>query len=140
MADLKSQGKNVAAKEVYSDLDMNFTAHPITGDITIKKDSDAIKQSVKNIMLTNYYERPFKPGFGGNLTSKLFELNTDRGIRRVGESLSKTITTFEPRVENVTIRIDEDKFDTNTLDVSVSYSIKNGVRDQSVKIAVTRVR
>ena len=60
MANLKSQGKNVAAKEVYADLDMNFTPHPITGDLTIKKDTDAIKQSIKNIMLTNYYERKKK--------------------------------------------------------------------------------
>jgi len=140
MKDVKNNASTVATSNLYSDLDLLFQPHPVTGDVTRKTDVASIKRAVRNIVLTNAYERPFKPGFGGNLTSKLFELNTDRGIRRVGESLSKTITTFEPRVENVTIRIDEDKFDTNTLDVSVSYSIKNGVKDQSVKIAVTRVR
>ena len=91
MADLKSQGKNVAAKEVYADLDMNFKAHPITGDLTIKKDSDAIKQSIKNIMLTNYYERPFKPSLGGGFRDLLFALDTERRVKRAQRKIKKTM-------------------------------------------------
>lgn len=140
MKDVKNNASRVATDNLYSDLDLLFQAHPVTGDVTRKTDIASIKRAVKNIVLTNAYERPFKPGFGGNLTNKLFELNTDRGIRRVASTLGETITTFEPRVENVVIRIDEDKFDENTLSVTVSYNVKNGVKDQSVKIAVTRVR
>ena len=54
-----NKSKNVAIKEAYKDLDINFLAHPITGDVTTKTDSDAVKRAVKNIVLTNYYERPF---------------------------------------------------------------------------------
>ena len=94
MANLKSQGKNVAAKEVYADLDMNFTPHPITGDLTIKKDTDAIKQSIKNIMLTNYYERPFKPALGGGFRELLFALDTERRVKRAQRKIAVvTVTT-----------------------------------------------
>ena len=65
---------NTAIKNEYSDLDILFTAHPISGDVTTKKDSDAVKRSVRNILLTNNYERPFKPNFGANLRAMLFEL------------------------------------------------------------------
>ena len=48
-----NKGKNVAIKEAYKDLDLNFMAHPITGDVTTKSDSEAVKRAVKNIVLTN---------------------------------------------------------------------------------------
>ena len=52
---VKPNSKNVAIKEAYKDLDLNFMAHPITGDVTTKSDSEAVKRAVKNIVLTNYY-------------------------------------------------------------------------------------
>ena len=64
--EIKSSGKSVAEK-VYADLDLFFRPHPVTGDISLKYDTDAVKRSVRNIMMTNYYERPFKPGFGSNI-------------------------------------------------------------------------
>ena len=82
MADLVSQSKTVSNKNKYSDLDLFFNAHPITKDITVKTDTDAIKRSVKNIVLTNYYERPFKPSLGGGVRNLMFELNTSRRIKR----------------------------------------------------------
>ena len=65
MADyLKPNSKVNAKKNLYSDLDLFMNPHPVTKDVTTKKDSDAIKRSVKNIILTNKFERPFKPNFG----------------------------------------------------------------------------
>ena len=68
----KPDSKINAFKDEYSDLDVMFVAHPISGDIAIKKDSEAVKRSVRNILLTNNYERPFKPNFGANLRARLF--------------------------------------------------------------------
>ena len=65
----KPNSKTTSIKNEYSDIDIMFTAHPISGDITTKKDSDAVKRAVRNIILTNDYERPFKPNFGANLRS-----------------------------------------------------------------------
>ena len=52
---IKSEGKNVATPNRYKDLDIFFTPHPVTGDITVKTDTDAIRRSVRNIFLTNKY-------------------------------------------------------------------------------------
>ena len=69
---IKPNSSKVVVKNEFTDLDIMFTAHPISGDITTKKDSDAVMRSVRNILLTNNYERPFKPNFGADLRSQLF--------------------------------------------------------------------
>ena len=84
-----NKGKNVAIMEAYKDLDLFFTAHPITGDVATKSDSDAVRRAVRNIVLTNYYERPFKPSLGGNVRGLLFELDTDRQVRRARKQMAK---------------------------------------------------
>ena len=134
---VKPNSKNVAIKEAYKDLDLNFMAHPITGDVTTKSDSEAVKRAVKNIVLTNYYERPFKPSLGGNIRGLLFELNTDSQLNRARDRLADTITALEPRVENVRC-----KFDTsgNSLNVIIFYNIKNGLTGQEVEFNITRAR
>ena len=135
-----NEGKTVAKKDLYSDLNLQFTPHPITGDVTRKTDTDAVRRSVRNIVMTNYYERPFKPGFGGNLIGLLFNLDTDRGLEKVSEKLTKTIETFEPRVQNVTIRVNNEGMNTNTLELTIFYNIINGSRNQELSLTVSRAR
>ena len=134
---VKPNSKNVAIKEAYKDLDLNFMAHPITGDVTTKSDSEAVKRAVKNIVLTNYYERPFKPSLGGNIRGLLFELNTDRQLNRARDRLADTITALEPRVENVRCKFD---ISGNSLNVIIFYYIKNGLTGQEVEFNITRAR
>ena len=98
---VKPNSKNVAIKNAYKDLDLSFTAHPITGDVATKSDSDAVRRAVRNIVMTNYYERPFKPSLGGNIRGLLFELDTDRKLNRAKNRLTQAIEDFEPRVQNV---------------------------------------
>ena len=61
----KSRSK-ITARKWYTDIDLNLTAHPSSGDLSLKYDKDAVKRSLRNIMLTNNFERPFKPNFGAN--------------------------------------------------------------------------
>ena len=135
-----NEGKTVAKKDLYSDLNLQFTPHPITGDVTRKTDTDAVRRAIRNIVLTNYYERPFKPGFGGNLIGLLFNLDTDRGLRKVSEQLSETIRTFEPRVRDVSVRVNNEGMNTNTLELTIFYSIINGSRNQELSLTVSRAR
>ena len=58
---------------VFKDIPLSFTAHPVTGNVKALTNRDAVKQSVKNIVLTNFYERPYSPNLGGNILSQLFE-------------------------------------------------------------------
>ena len=139
MADLVSQSKIVSNKSKYSDLDLFLNPHPITKDITIKSDTDAIKRSVKNIVLTNYYERPFKPSLGGGVKNLLFELNTSRRIKRFSKQLKKVIEDFEPRVDDVSVFVDNDT-NPNALNISIGYVVKGEASGRRVEFNVNRVR
>ena len=129
--------KRVTEKSAYTDLDINFIAHPITGDITTKKDSSAIMQSIRNIILTNHYERPFKPNFGANLRSMLFELNTPTVMQRMKMSIMEEIEILEPRVvvrDVVILQRD------NSVDLKIEYVITGVAGNQNVDFTISRVR
>ena len=134
---VKPNSKNVAIKNAYKDLDLSFTAHPITGDVATKSDSDAVRRAVRNIVMTNYYERPFKPSLGGNIRGLLFELDTDRKLNRAKRRLAEAIEDFEPRVEKVRCVFETEG---NNLDVTVFYNIKNGLSNQELQFTVNRTR
>ena len=138
MVDLVNNGKTVATKDIYSDLDIFFRKHPITGDVVRKTDTDAIKRSVRNIVLTNKFERPFKPNFGGSIRNLLFELNTDRQINIMKITLAKEIEVLEPRVNNVQVALSNQ--DNNKLDMTIFYNIINGSPNQEIEINVSRTR
>ena len=134
----KTSNKLTANKESYSDLDILFTAHPVTKDVTTKKDADAVKRSVRNILLTNNYERPFKPNFGANLRGQLFELQGIGTRRRIAGDIKEALYALEPRIRNVQVTIGENN--RNNVDVLVRYNIINGLGRDSVDFTVTRVR
>jgi phage baseplate assembly protein W len=134
----KPNSKVNANKDIYADLDILFSANPISGDITTKKDSDAVKRSVRNILLTNHYERPFKPNFGANLRAMLFELDGIGAKKRIKKNIIKTLSILEPRIGN--IRVDISETESNNIDVRVSYIIRNGLKQSSVDFKVSRVR
>mgnify|MGYP005703546695 FL=1 len=134
----KPNSKVNANKDIYADLDILFSANPISGDITTKKDSDAVKRSVRNILLTNHYERPFKPNFGANLRAMLFELDGIGAKKRIKKNIITTLSILEPRIGNVKVDISESE--SNNIDVRVSYIIRNGLQQSSVDFKVSRVR
>ncbi len=134
----KTNNKLTATKESYSDLDILFTAHPVSKDVTTKKDADAVKRSVRNILLTNNYERPFKPNFGANLRGQLFELQGIGARRRIVGDIAEALYALEPRIRNVQVAIGENN--RNNVDVLVKYNIINGLGRDSVDFTVTRVR
>ena len=137
--EIKSSGKTVSEK-VYADLDLFFRPHPVTGDISLKYDTDAVKRAVRNIMMTNYYERPFKPGFGSNIREMLFEVDTPRYHSKYAEDIKKTILDFEPRVTGVEVYFGE-VTDRGQVDVKISYVIRQTNLDkQQLTVTLSRVR
>jgi len=98
----------------FKDLDLNFNVHPIRKDINVHKNEFAIINSVKNLVLTNFYERPFQPELGSNVRRLLFE-NIDSIIAaQLERAVEETILNFEPRVQVSKItavpRPDENKY------------------------------
>jgi len=82
---------------------LNFSANPVTGDVATVTDVIAVKRSVRNLLLTNHYDRPFHPEIGSNIPHLLFEnLNPVTG-NQLARTIEEMIGNFEPRarVENV---------------------------------------
>ena len=103
------------SSRVYRDLNLNFSANPVTGDVATVTDVIAVKRSVRNLLLTNHYDRPFHPEIGSNVPHLLFEyLNPVTG-NQLARTIEEMIGNFEPRarVENVecTPILDQNKYD-----------------------------
>ena len=136
--DYSNSGASIVSdKDSFADLDLNFTAHPVTEDIVAKKDANAIRQSVKNILLTNHYERPFKPNFGANLRGMLFEANDPLMGHRIKESIVNALSILEPRIGRIAVDIVQRD---NSVDVRVAYVIMGSASYQELEFSVSRVR
>ena len=106
----------------FKDLSFNFSKHPITNDIVVLKNEEAIKQSVKNLVLTKLRERPFRPEIGTDSTSYLFELNRNTASNELLQQIENVLETYESRI--VLQRIDVDTDDSlHSYDISIEYLI-----------------
>ena len=88
-----------------ADLDLDFAAHPVSGDIIPLKNGDAIKRSIRNLMFTGYYERVFQPSLGANLKQLLFEPITPMTEMIIRILMSDVIHAFEPRAKIVKLEV-----------------------------------
>ena len=133
----KNQSSRVS-RRWFTDIDVNMTLHPQTGDLVLKYDINAIKRSIRNLLTTNLFERPFKPSLGINLSGMLFELST-MGTDAVvlEQDIISLINRFEPRA-NVTNVISV--LNGNNLDVTLYLTISNDPRPQELNITLQRVR
>lgn len=123
----------------FSDLDLNFKSHPVTNDVTVKYDENAIKQSIKTLVMTNHYERPFHPEIGSQVRALLFEPATPMLAITLKQAIMNTITAFEPRVklEDVLITLSPDL---NRLYVTIEFTIINTTRPISMSLVLERTR
>jgi phage baseplate assembly protein W len=124
---------------IFSDLDLNFTAHPVNGDITRRFDEDAIKQSVKNLLLTRNYERPFHSEIGSPVRQLLFDLPGPMFNVMLQRAVIDVITNFEPRVSIIDVRVD-DYSDANEVYVTLEFKIVNTERPITLDLALERTR
>tara|TARA_B100000073_G_scaffold291224_1_gene254169 strand:- start:221 stop:640 length:420 start_codon:yes stop_codon:yes gene_type:complete len=139
MSDNYLQNKNkITARKWYTDMDLNITPHPSTGDLILKQDKDAVKRSLRNIMLTNDYERPFRPGFGANLRALLFELADDITKYEIRKQITEAIQNFEPRVVIDTIYLNQDM--SNRMYINLHYGIRGVPEAQELEVVLERVR
>lgn len=123
----------------FSDLDLNFTAHPVTGDIGFKYDENAVKQSVKNLVLTQNFERPFHSEIGSTIRSLLFEPATPMTKEILRKTITDTITNFEPRVELLDVLINY-RLDNVSVDVKIKFKIRNTFTPIDVGLILERTR
>ena len=125
-------------REEYLDIDLSF-AKKGSGDIFKKSSAAAVKQAVRNLLLTNFAEKPFLPRFGADLNSMLFRLSSDIDDDTLEDDIIKAIETFEPRARVLNIKSNISP-DTNEVSVTVTFQIINTSEEAFVDVSLTRLR
>jgi phage baseplate assembly protein W len=125
--------------DLFSDFLNDLTPHPITKDVTRGRNDQAVKQSIKNLVLTNFGERLFQPGIGCNVNRSLFEPNDGFLANDIEKSILDVIAYNEPRVvvSNVEV-ISSNQGD--KLTINIVFSIINNPVPQNIDIILRRVR
>ena len=131
--------KEARQQEYYSDLDLAFLAHPVTGKLTKKTNRNAVRQSVKSLILTDFYERPFRPNLGCNVRAMLFEQFTPVTKQKLENAVREVIYNFEPRAEVIEV-IAEQRDDLNLLTLSVAFYVINDPEPVILDVLLERVR
>jgi phage baseplate assembly protein W len=126
-------------KVVFSDLDSLFVPNPITKQLARKTNREAVKQSVKNLILTNYFERPFKSDIGCSIRYYLFELWSPALKQTMENAIREVIDNYEPRADVLEVLV-EDRSELNALSVTVAFSVRNDVNPVVLNVILERVR
>ena len=126
-------------REVYSDIDLSFLSHPITGKLTRKINREAVKQSVKSLILTDYYERPFKSDIGCGIRALLFENFHPAITQQMEDAIREVISNYEPRavIHSIDIQANPDQHELN---VSIVFFVTNDPEPISLNVLLERVR
>lgn len=134
-----SRATVVARSRDFSDLDLRFKPHPNLGDLVPLRDIAAIKNSVRNLILTGYGERLFQPSIGCGIVDKLFENFSPVTVAAMQESIVRTIRFHEPRVSIADVKI-TDRSDENSVFVSITVKILNVPDLVDIDIYLERTR
>lgn len=106
----------------FKDISMTFQSNPLTGDLIVLKNENAIARSVKNIVLTVPGEKPFDPRFGSRITDLLFENVDEITAINIETEIRNSIERYEPRVKLTSVVVQAD-IDGNSFDVTITYDI-----------------
>ena len=125
--------------QIFRDFDLAFAAHPNTKGLAIKKNEDAVKQSLRNLINTQYYERPFHSEIGSPVRSLLFELATPLVTNAIRRGIIDVISNFEPRVQLQDVQVLM-KDETNECDISISYTVVGLQTLEQLDLTLERTR
>jgi len=136
-ADLITQSSK--QPDLFSDFLDDFSPHPLTGDIVRVRNENSIRQSVKNIILTNIGERLFQPFIGSNINLALFEPNDQVLVNELMYHIQTAISNYEPRVAINNIAL-LPATDNNDVSLNIVYTIINSQTPQSLGLILRRTR
>jgi phage baseplate assembly protein W len=121
-----AQRTNASSKSVrlYKDIALSFEKNSNTKDIIVKKDIEAVKQSVRNLILTNHFERPFHPEIGSSVTAILFEPMSPITANILQRQIAEVIVNFEPRVKLVSV-VANPNLNRNAYEVTINFYVVN---------------
>jgi phage baseplate assembly protein W len=137
--DASNTNKSKKASRDFVDLNLDFTRNVVTNDIVKIEGVDAVKRSVKNLIQTNFYERPFHPELGCGIRELLFENFTPVTGIFIRRKVEEVITNFEPRARISQVAVNEQP-DRNGIEVTVYFYVMNMPNPVSVTTVLQRIR
>jgi phage baseplate assembly protein W len=124
---------------IYSDIDFTFTKKPVTGDVALSYDEQAVIRSIRNLLSTKNYERPFNPDLGSTLSALLFENISPMTSLAIENEIKRTIKNYEPRA-NIKDIVVNSQPDQNAYNVTLSFYIENATLPTTVTLLLERNR
>jgi phage baseplate assembly protein W len=136
---ITSNNPRISSERVFKDLDLNFISHPVKKDVSKHINEYAIINSVKNLVSTNFYEKPFSPEIGSSVRNLLFENVDPLVAARLERAIAETITNYEPRVSVTNIRAQASP-DENLYVITLSFIIINLPNPITIDFFLERIR
>lgn len=124
---------------IYQDFKKNLEKSPVSSDLTVNKDEEAVKESIKNLVLTDRGERLMQPNIGGNIRAMLFENITPAILVLIQDQIKETLYLHEPRAEVIDV-IATSNIDDNVVKVQIVFYITNNQQPISVDVFLERTR
>ena len=137
--DSQTQSKSTRNSRRFRDIDLDFNRNAVTNDVNVVEDIIAIKRSVRNLVQTNFYERPFHPELGCGVRGLLFENFTPLTMIYMKRKIEETLINYEPRISLTSVSVDDDQ-DKNRLVVDIHFRIIGVEGPQVVSTFLQRIR
>ena len=142
--DAQSVNESSLTTYTYRDFSLFFTKSPVTGDVTTITDVQDVKRAVRNLVLTNEFDRPFHPEIASHVRDLLFQPFTAITYNLLRNRIDKVLEIYEPRATLTRIEIDDREFqnmDNNTLSVKIFFTLLNApTNEENVDIMLERIR
>ena len=140
LSDINPAPNKVAQPNLYTDFPIFFTRiHPTKKDISAVKDLEAVKHSVKNLVLTNFNERPFHPEIGSNVTALLFEPADVFTANAIKEEILYVLKKYEPRTNGHTVEV-IDNSERNAYEITIGFNVIFSPKREEINFYLQRLR
>ena len=137
--DATQTNESTRSSKIYKDLNLAFEQNTATKDIQKIKDVEAVKRSVRNLINTNHYEKPFHPEIGSNLRAMLFELMSPQMNHMISKQVENLINNYEPRCNLVQV-FTQPRLERNGYSVQISFRVQNHPDEVIVESFLERLR
>jgi len=137
--DASTTNNSKRANRIYKDLDLNFGRNPITNDVNNLTDVEAVKRSVRNLINTNHYERPFHPEIGSDVRAMLFEPMTPLTALNLQRKVAEVLNNFEPRIDLQQVLANPD-IDRNSYSLKIMFYVVGSSQPVTVETFLERLR
>ena len=137
--DTSSNARSKRTTRIYKDLDLDFIRNTVTNDVNRLTDVDAVKRSVRNLINTSHFERPFHPEIGSNVRAMLFEPMTPLTALNLQRKVQEVLANYEPRIRLVQILARPD-IDRNAYDLSIMFYVVGTQEPVEVQTFLERLR